>query len=479
VESDEIVVEVAVPKAARPELQLVLTQVNHDYLGFGTREMLLASGSCNVDVICSQGNPYRDQIRAVGVISRGGSRFCSGSLINNTGAKKPLFITANHCGVNASNAASLVVFWNFQNSVCRAPGSAQSGQEGDGRLNQFNTGSFFRAGFSGSDFTLVELDDAPSAAFDVFLAGWDRHNGPFPDGAVGIHHPSADEKRISLSNTTTIDDGTHHRIFWRPGIGVTEPGSSGSPVYTKQGLFIGQLTGGASACGNADADMWDRYGKLARSWEGGGTAATRVRDQLDPVGSAPLTLAGRNWNDVGQPVVVFADDFEAAGGWTANPSGTDTATTGRWERGNPEATSSSGPKQLGTTVSGVNDLVTGRLAGASAGAQDIDGGTTSIRSRAISLPAVGNLNLSFSFYLAHLSNATSADFLRVKVVGSTTVTVLERLGAATDVDGAWQTASASLNAFRGQTVRILIEAADAGTGSLVEAGVDDVRIVSQ
>ena len=48
-------------------------------------------------------------------------------------------------------------------------------------------------------------------------------------------------------------------------------------------------------------------------------------------------------------------------------AGTDTATTGRFERGNPETTTSSGTKQLGTTVSGVNDLVTARLAGADGG----------------------------------------------------------------------------------------------------------------
>jgi aminopeptidase S len=33
--------------------------------------------------------------------------------------------------------------------------------------------------------------------------------------------------------------------------------------------------------------------------------------------------------------------------------------------------------------------------------------------------------------------------------------------------------------LRGQTVRILIEAADASTASLVEAAVDDVRITQQ
>ncbi len=182
----------------------------------------------------------------------------------------------------------------------------------------------------------------------------------------------------------------------------------------------------------------------------------------------------------GGAAVVFFDNFETSLGWVTNPNGTDTATTGQWERGNPEATNSGGAKQLDTTVSGVNDLVTGRLAGASAGVNDIDGGVTSIRSPAIVLPATGTLTLSFSSYLAHGANATSADFLRVRIVsGATTTTVFERLGAAVNVNGAFASTTVSLNAFAGQTVRIQIEAADAGTASLVEAAVDDVRVTRQ
>jgi Zn-dependent metalloprotease len=182
----------------------------------------------------------------------------------------------------------------------------------------------------------------------------------------------------------------------------------------------------------------------------------------------------------GGATTVFFDNFETSLGWVTNPNGTDTATTGQWQRANPETTTSNGTKQVGTTVSGVNDLVTGALAGASAGANDVDGGTTSIISPNITLPSTGTLTLSFSFYLAHGSNATNADFLRVSIVsGSTTTTVFQRLGAATDVDGAFTSTSVSLNAFAGQTVRILIQAADAATASLIEAGVDDVRITQQ
>ena len=57
---------------------------------------------------------------------------------------------------------------------------------------------------------------------------------------------------------------------------------------------------------------------------------------------------------------MFFDDFETSLGWTRNSNGTDTATTGLWERGDPEQTTEHRrAMQLGTTVSGVNDLVTG------------------------------------------------------------------------------------------------------------------------
>ncbi len=176
---------------------------------------------------------------------------------------------------------------------------------------------------------------------------------------------------------------------------------------------------------------------------------------------------------------VFFDNFETSLGWTRNFNGTDTATTGLWERGDPETTTSGITLQNGTTVSGTNDLVTARLAGASAGVNDVDGGTTSITSPAITLPSTGTLTLSFSYYLAHLNNATSADFLRIFVVGSTTSQVFQELGAATNDAGTFASTSVNISAFAGQTIRIRIEAADAATASLIEAAVDDVRITQQ
>lgn len=174
---------------------------------------------------------------------------------------------------------------------------------------------------------------------------------------------------------------------------------------------------------------------------------------------------------------VWSDDFETAKGWTTNSTGTDTATTGAWERGDPEGTDSTGPKQLGTTVSGANDLVTGRLAGSSAGVYDVDGGVTSARSPVVTLPVTGTLKLSMSWYLGHGSNASASDYFRVSIVhnGGTTA-LFTQAGSATDRDAAWATGTWDVSAYAGQAVRVQVQAADAAEASLLEAGVDDVKI---
>ena len=51
------------------------------------------------------------------------------------------------------------------------------------------------------------------------------------------------------------------------------------------------------------------------------------------------------------------EDFEISAPWVANPLGTDTAPTGRWQRGDPATTT----RQSGSMTSGVKGLVTGRL----------------------------------------------------------------------------------------------------------------------
>ncbi len=303
--NDEIVIEVQLPVHSMEQLQLELKYVNHDFMGFGDPDGVL-SGACNLDVVCGDADgwgivdDYRDIIQSVAVIGLSGSTFCTGFLVNNTNQDcTPYFMTADHCGVNPGNAASLVAYWNYQNSSCRQPGSAASGGPGDGVLTDFNTGAIYRAGYGPSDFTLVELDDPVSETADAFFAGWSAEPVAH-DTAICVHHPNTEEKRISFefdpgmltqsfSETPSPNNYTHVRVVdWD--IGTTEPGSSGSPLFDQSHRVIGQLTGGGAACGN---DLSDWFGAISISWEGGGTSASRLKDWLDPNNSGVLVLDGR------------------------------------------------------------------------------------------------------------------------------------------------------------------------------------------
>jgi aminopeptidase S len=170
-------------------------------------------------------------------------------------------------------------------------------------------------------------------------------------------------------------------------------------------------------------------------------------------------------NNAVLPVTIFSDDFETDLVWQTDPSFTDTATTGQWVRANPEDTNSGGAQQLGTTVSGSFDLVTGPLAGTSVGTHDIDNGVTSIRSPDIILDSgSSSITLSFHSYMAHLNNATPDDFFRASISdGATTTVVYEELGSGDQDNAVWEEQTIDITSFAGQTVHILFEAADAAS----------------
>ncbi|MDW3651631.1 MAG: proprotein convertase P-domain-containing protein [Bacteroidia bacterium] len=299
---EELVIEVQIPQAQKSNLQLTLNSINHDFLGFST----LLSGSCNIDVICGAADGlgiidrYRDIIQSVGVYGFNGSTFCTGFLVNNTAQDcRPFFMTADHCGVTAGNAPSMVVYWNFQNSTCRTPGSGPSGGNGNGTLTTSNSGAIYRAGWSGSDFALVELDDPINPAANAYFAGWDISTSFSTDSVVCVHHPNTDEKRISFEYDNTFigtqggnsDPNSNYIVVSDWDMGTTEGGSSGAPLFDKNGKVIGQLFGGLAACNNS---QYDSFGWMRRSWTGAGSSSTRLSDWLDPTGSGVEVLDGRN-----------------------------------------------------------------------------------------------------------------------------------------------------------------------------------------
>ena len=301
IEGDEIIVEVFVPTGA-PQPAIEIGRVNQGYRELKAGLFGQSEGTCNNDVICAVGDPWRNQIPAVAVYTisnSGGSAGCTGTLLNDVPQDhRNFFLSANHCLENNGDPASVVVTWNFESATC--------GTHGPGSMADNQTGTTLRANNAASDFALFELNQAPDPNFHVRYAGWDA-SGSVPAATVGIHQPSLDVKAISFSNTqprgadwTGTGDGgvldaagNHWRIDWDSG--VTEQGSSGSCIFeTTHNRCIGQLHGGPSGCGSPipSATEHDYYGKFSASWTGGGTAATRLSDWLDPGSTGTLAIDG-------------------------------------------------------------------------------------------------------------------------------------------------------------------------------------------
>ena len=300
VPGDVAFVEVLLPAKSVKQLRLELFNVNQAFRDIVTGQSpFQKSGSCNVDVVCPQGDAHRPQIRAVARYSVGGG-LCTGQLINNTANDgKRLFITANHCIDSQADANSVVAYWNYESPTCRTVGSGSNGTpiSVSGNAVVQPGGALLRANHAASDTALIELNTSIPAAVTPFWDGWDRSEGAQPSAAV-VHHPQGDEKRISFENNAlSLSDaavpGVPGSRHWRIAdwdVGTTEPGSSGSGLLSAQKRVIGVLSGGAAACGNNSEDY---FGRLGVAWEGGGSASTRVRDWLDPLNLAAFTLDGR------------------------------------------------------------------------------------------------------------------------------------------------------------------------------------------
>lgn len=308
VPGDEMVIELDLPKAKpghEPAFELEVGRVSHAFRPFGQAGGPEKSGSCNVDVVCPEGDLYRDIIRSVGAFTISGTRYCSGAAVNNTAQDgTPYFLTAHHCNIRAHNQQSVVIYWNYENSTCRPPGSPASGGPGDGTWTEFSSGTILRGSGSASDWALVETVQPIPDEYGVYLAGWDRRDQA-TSSAVAIHHPGVEEKRISFDYDPTVvtdygdtvpkPSGTHIRVIdWD--LGTTEGGSSGSPLFSPEKRIVGQLHGGYAACSNNSSDWYGRvYHNMITglaTWLDPGSTGLEVLDGMESgAPPSPVQLA--------------------------------------------------------------------------------------------------------------------------------------------------------------------------------------------
>jgi lysyl endopeptidase len=303
----KIVTEIYVPPGIPKEtVDVCITKANHGFRDmFGPRSDVETRASCNVDVLCPAGEPWRDQIRSVAHYTINGTEKCSGVLLNNTsGNFVPFFLTACHCKVNEQNAHTMVLYWNHQSPNCSEclknslPGSLADNQ----------VGAIFLASWKddkGSDFALVMLKDRPDPLYNVYYSGWDA-TGDIPESAVCIHHPIFSEKSINYSDYKIASTGKESKeslgegYYWyieKWRYGTIQDGSSGSGLWDAlTGLCIGQLWGGEKGCNDqcpckpGVKSNW--YGKFSAGWQGGGTPDTQLKYWLDPCKTGKCRIEG-------------------------------------------------------------------------------------------------------------------------------------------------------------------------------------------
>jgi len=302
---DRALVTLHVPAGA-PDPEIVLGQIGAGYRHFG-RDPWHLDSPCSLDVACPEGDPWRDEIDSVAMYSLDGTWQCSGTLVMDVPRTwTPYFLTAAHCDVrDAVDAATVVTYFNYQVAECAGPRGAP--------LDQSIVGSLFRARRADVDVCLLELSSCPPAAYHPYWAGWDRTDFP-PQATVHIHHPNIDEKEIAFNDdplTTSdsclvggagIDSHWHVDDYER---GITERGSSGSGIWDASNhRVVGWLSAGTATCSVPDG--YDCYGRFAIGWNGA-SAATRLRDWLDPGGNSPPGVDGGRPGIVLAPPVTFAD----------------------------------------------------------------------------------------------------------------------------------------------------------------------------
>lgn len=386
IKGDDATIEYFVPNTAKDNGRLHMTMVVHGYIDINGwyKGKINESGACNLDVICPDGDPWRDEIRSEARILNGGS-LCSGTLVNNTAQDgTAYFLTANHC--NPSSMGSGVFSFYYESSTC---GSQTSANSTASTTTQSVNGSTFRANNADSDFGLIELNNLPN---NPYYAGW-NNSGNTPQSAVGIHHPSGDVKKISFdddplqsaSGLSSVANSEWRIEAWERNT-TTEGGSSGSGLWDENHLVIGQLHGGQASCSNS---VNDYYGKFAMSWDGNGatSSAARLHDWLDPQNTGATTLAG--W-DPNAPTV----DYDA--GITNFASGTTTLCSSVYE---PKVTLKNSGVQTLTSCT-----ITYNIDGGSNSTYNWSGSLATNATEVVSLPSV-----FVSGNGTHTFNATVSD----------------------------------------------------------------------
>ena len=287
VEGDNVMIAYVAPRGATPAaFPFHIDSISHVWPAAAS-SVADPAATCNLDVTCYQ--DYQSAAAAVVMYDfmaddGSGEYTCTGAMINTRSSSlKPYLLTAHHCIASETEARSIQAFFLYQTAACNgAPPSLST-------VPTVLGGHYLAgAGISEGDFSLVLLNDLPGG---VTLLGWNTGSEAAAAAVVGIHHPRRSYTRISFGNrgadadavvgSETAPAGLYYNVTWSAGL--TESGSSGSPLLNTEGEIIGTLTGeaapapGQAICAVRPSSLYGRfssaYAVIASYLDGGATAA--------------------------------------------------------------------------------------------------------------------------------------------------------------------------------------------------------------
>jgi choice-of-anchor B domain-containing protein len=177
---------------------------------------------------------------------------------------------------------------------------------------------------------------------------------------------------------------------------------------------------------------------------------------------------------------ILTDDAETDPGWAVDPDNDDDATTGVWNRMDPEGTSAQ--TENDHTPGGTDCWVTDGLAGSGLGDRDVDNGKTTLMSPQIDMDGLVDPRISYwRWYSNDQGGSPNADTFLIDISDDdgSSWTNVEAIGpGGPDTSGGWIFHELRVNDFASltSTVRLRFVASDEGSGSIVEAAIDDLSV---
>ena len=205
------------------------------------------AADCHLDATCYP--EWSSSATGVALIvietSEGGSRGCSGTLLNNRRQDlTPYFLTAAHCVQTEEAARSVTAFWSYQTQTCNGDLPDLRSVPITEGASLLSTTGFRELRDPEGDMTLLRLEgDLPDG---VMFQGWDASPQLFGTQVTGIHHPRSDDwgffKRIAFGQIipdpgSETSDDVYAIVRYTQGL--IEGGSSGSALFSSPETVVG------------------------------------------------------------------------------------------------------------------------------------------------------------------------------------------------------------------------------------------------